>query len=399
MSRSASSLTTRTTSSVLVGKTTAPGVERAWFYETPPPLPNQRAVPEEWRELVRDVEKSGITDGTRRADMFKAWNAKFVGDPCRHTYLCGAPGHLFVYDPPRDADEADEKRPPYRFLPDATTPIRLTTNAYGFRGAPVPFQHQPRTVRIAFIGASTTVSSHYFPYSYPEFIGNWLNLWATQRKLDLKFEVLNAGRESITSTDNVNIVREEVLPLKPDFVLLQLYINDFETTQMRRPRPHPLISDSAARGWGHSSVLYDMVNSHWVQIQEATGLAESYVQYLARNLRDPNAPNAQLAFGMLRQFIARAKAAGVPCGLVLFPMTDAMGPNGSGYPVGFMHDRVRAIGADAHVPCLDLLPAFSSYKDPKTLWVSPFDAHPNAIANRRAAMEMLRAFGGSWQAH
>jgi hypothetical protein len=211
---------------------TAPGVERAWFYETPPPLPNQRAVPEEWRELVRDVEKSGITDGTRRADMFKAWNAKFVGDPCRHTYLCGAPGHLFVYDPPRDADEADEKRPPYRFLPDATTPIRLTTNAYGFRGAPVPFQHQPRTVRIAFIGASTTVSSHYFPYSYPEFIGNWLNLWANQRKLDLKFEVLNAGRESITSTDNVNIVREEVLPLKPDLLVYYEGANQFQLSSV-----------------------------------------------------------------------------------------------------------------------------------------------------------------------
>ena len=123
---------------------TAPGVERAWFYETPPPLPNQRQVPEEWNELVRDVEKSGITEGTRRADMFKAWNSAFVGDPCRHAYLCGAPGHLFVYDPPRDADGTGETRPPYRFLPNATTPIRLTTNAYGFRGPPVPFQRQPK---------------------------------------------------------------------------------------------------------------------------------------------------------------------------------------------------------------------------------------------------------------
>jgi hypothetical protein len=206
----------------------APGVERAWFYETPPPLPNRREVPEEWRQLVRDVEKSGITEGTRRADMFKAWNAAFVGDPCRHAYLCGAPGHLFVYDPPHDADGTGDNRPPYRFLPNATTPVRLTTNAYGFRGPPVPFQHQPRTVRIAFIGASTTVSSHFFPYSYPEFVGNWLNLWAAQRKLDVKFEVLNAGRESITSTDNVNVIREEVLPLKPDLIVYYEGANQFQ---------------------------------------------------------------------------------------------------------------------------------------------------------------------------
>jgi predicted secreted protein len=215
----------------------APGVERAWFYETPPPLPNRREVPEEWRALVRDVEKSGVTEGTRQADMFKAWNSAFVGDPCRHAYLCGAPGHLFVYDPPRDANGAGEKRPPYRFLPNATSPQRLTTNDYGFRGPPVPFQRQPRTVRIAFIGASTTVSSHFFPYSYPEFVGNWLNLWAAQRKLDVKFEVLNAGRESITSTDNVNVVREEVMPLKPDLLVYYEGANQFQLSTMMRGLP------------------------------------------------------------------------------------------------------------------------------------------------------------------
>ncbi len=179
--------------------------------------------------------------------------------------------------------------------------------------------------------------------------------------------------------------------------IVQLFINDFETAQMERPHPHPLISDGAARGWGRSSALYDLASGPWVQIQEATGLAESYAHYLDRNLRDPNAPNAQIAFGMLRQFLEKAKAAGVGVGVVLFPMTDAMGPNGSHYPVGFIHDRARQIAADEGVPYLDLLPAFSTYKDPKTLWVSPFDAHPNAIANKRAAREILRAFADRWR--
>src|SRR5258708_26915338 len=216
----------------------APGVERAWFFADPPPLPNQRPVPEEWQALVRKVEQSGITAGTRRAAMFKAWTAEFVGDPCKHRYRCGAPGHLFVYDPP-----PGEKRPPYRFLPNTTTPLRLTTNDYGFRGPPVPFQRQPKTVRIAFIGASTTVGSHFQPYSYPEFIGNWLNLWAETRKLDLKFEVLNAGRESITSTDNVVIVREEVLPLQPDLLVYYEGANQFDLSAVAAglpPRPSGL---------------------------------------------------------------------------------------------------------------------------------------------------------------
>jgi hypothetical protein len=49
------------------------------------------------------------------------------------------------------------------------------------------------------------------------------------------------------------------------------------------------------------------------------------------------------------------------------------------------------------VPCLDLLPLFSSFRDPRAVWVSPFDAHPNALANRRAAYEILKAFGSVWQ--
>jgi hypothetical protein len=225
----------------------APGVDRAWFFADPPPLPNRRAIPQEWLDLVRKVELSGVTDGTRRADMFKAWNANFVGDPCRHAYLSGAPGHLYLYDPP-----SGEARPPYRFLPNATTPIGLVTNDYGFRGPPVPFARQPRTVRIAFIGASTTVGSHYFPYSYPEFVGNWLNMWAASRKLGVTFEILNAGRESITSSDNVVIVRDEVLPLRPDLLVYYEGANQFDLRTMTPDMPPAQPANAAASAAGGS---------------------------------------------------------------------------------------------------------------------------------------------------
>ena len=230
----------------------ASGVNRAWFFADPPPLPNRRAVSKEWLDLVHKVEQSGITDGTRRADMFKAWNANFVGDPCRHAYLSGAPGHLYVYDPP-----SGEARPPYRFLPNATTPIGLVTNDYGFRGPPVPFARQPRTVRIAFIGASTTVGSHYFPYSYPEFIGGWLNMWAASRKLGVTFEILNAGRESITSSDNVVIVRDEVLPLRPDLLVYYEGANQFDLRTMTSDVP-PAQPVSAAASTAGGSWLTDL---------------------------------------------------------------------------------------------------------------------------------------------
>jgi len=111
-----------------------------------------------------------------------------------------------------------------------------------------------------------------------------------------RYEVLNFGVPGHDMPQHLEVL-EQVLPLKPDFVLLQLYINDFETPQMRRPRPHPLISDSAARGWGVPPCCTTWSTATGCRFRKPTGLAESYVRYLARNLRDPNAPNAQLAFG------------------------------------------------------------------------------------------------------
>ena len=265
-------------------------------------------------------------------------------------------------------------------------PIEVVRNSLGYRDREPP-PKDPNRYRIAVIGDSFTWGQG---IDAPERFSNLI-----EASLGPRYEVLNFGIPGHDMPQHLEVL-DQVLPLAPDFVLLQLYINDFETAAMHRPKPHPLISDSAARGWGRSSVLYDMANGHWVQLQQATGLAESYVHYLQRNLGDPSSPNARMAFGMLRQFVGKAKAANVGVGLVLFPMTDAMGPYGAGYPVGFIHERVRQIAADERIPFLDLLPAFSSYKDPTSLWVSPFDAHPNAMANARAAQEILKAFSPVW---
>lgn len=214
----------------------AEGVQRAWFGENPAPLPNRRPAKPEDVDLIRRVEAGGVTEGTRRSDMFKAWNSAFVGpDPCRHFYLKDAPGQIYVYDPPDG-----EPWPRFRFLPDRTTPIGLVTNEYGFRGPPVPAARQPKTIRIAFIGASTTVSAHNFLYSYPEHVGYWLNRWAAAKKLELRFEVLNAGRESIASPDIAAIMKNEVAPLAPDLVVYYEGANQFFLQTVVPDLPPPL---------------------------------------------------------------------------------------------------------------------------------------------------------------
>jgi len=202
----------------------AEGVDRGWFTSDPPPLPNRTKPPPGWQEFFHYMEAhpSGNSEfGTM--ENFKAYNSVFVGDPCTHRFLRSAPGKLFVYDPPDG-----KSRPPYRFYPDVTLPDHLVTNQIGWRGRPIEVPRRDKTIRIVFVGASTTVDAHWFPFSHPELIGHWLNLWAAKHHPGIHFEVLNAGRESVVPTDLAAIVRTEVLPLRPDLVVYYEGGNSFE---------------------------------------------------------------------------------------------------------------------------------------------------------------------------
>jgi hypothetical protein len=72
---------------------------------------------------------------------------------------------------------------------------------------------------VACIGASTTVCAHHHPVSWPEALQVWLQRWGDSRGFDVRFEVINGGREGIHAADAAAILEEEVLPLAPDYVV------------------------------------------------------------------------------------------------------------------------------------------------------------------------------------
>jgi hypothetical protein len=208
--------------------------------------------------------------------------------------------------------------------------------------------------------------------------------------------VLNFGLPAHNMPEHLDVLTQ-ALGVSPDYVLLQLYINDFETSEMVRPYHYSLLPESMDRALARSSLLYDLVQISWIQLQEGLGLAEGYVHFMDRNLRDPDGPNAKKAFGMLKEFFERAHGAGVGVGAVLFPDTKTIGRRAGSYPYSYLHDDVRQVCSDEEVQCLDLLPMFSTFRDQRAGWVSPFDAHPNAFANREASYYILQAFGSVWQ--
>lgn len=209
----------------------ASSVSRSWFPTSPPPLPNRSTPPPKWQSAVaayRLAPPKPTPYGVLLPDdMFKAWNAAFAGEPCRHPMLAQMPSHqVYLFDP---ADEA--ARPIYRYMPNATTPAGLVTDQIGWRGPPLR-DRKPSTIRIVFVGASTTVEAHETPWSYPELVGHWLGVWAAAHGFDLDIQALNAGREGMTSTDIAAIVRNEVAPMRPDLVVYYEGANQFDLSSI-----------------------------------------------------------------------------------------------------------------------------------------------------------------------
>ena len=196
------------------------GTDRNWFKEDPPPLANRGAVPPDRLERYDDYRRRGIFPP--QADYI--WNRYYLesvrcadSDPFEKF-----PAKVAVFDPPTVT-----VFPRYRFPPNITTAGKLVTNEFGLRGTPLTLAKPPRTVRIAFLGASTTIGYHYFAYSYPERVVHWLNRFAQTNGYNVRFEMLNGGREGLNSHDIAQILKDELLPLDPDIAVYYEGANQF----------------------------------------------------------------------------------------------------------------------------------------------------------------------------
>jgi hypothetical protein len=214
----------------------APGMKAEWFAMSPPPVP-RRPVSQVFTQINQRYAETRLT-----FELFHVYNALFVEQRLCNPYLSRFPGFIFVYDPPSKTEY-----PRYRFPRNEVTPIGLVTNQFGWRGRQIELRKAPNTIRIAFVGASTTVNHHNFPFSYPELAGFFLDKWA-QERFGVHVETINAGREGITSTDIAAVVRDELLPLEPDLVVYYEGSNQFNPASIIRwdkgPPSAPKLTDN-----------------------------------------------------------------------------------------------------------------------------------------------------------
>jgi hypothetical protein len=201
----------------------AVGVRREWFTLDPK---KPTAPP-----IDPELERRYWTGADNELPSVYEWNLEFVrrvvcnGERTDYPYLAAQFRRLtdaFVFESPDGTPY-----PTYRFLRNARYPSGLVTNSFGWRGADLPLNKPNGRIRVAFVGASTTLDAHGDPFSYPEYIGRWLNAWANERFPSVSFDVINAGREGVLSNSIAAIVKQEVLPLRPDLIVYYEGANQF----------------------------------------------------------------------------------------------------------------------------------------------------------------------------
>lgn len=195
------------------GFTAGPDVQGEWIFSNPEELARPEILPEHQTNFENYGYRTNYHYNQFLSDSY------FLTSGIFRAY----PPEVLTYQA-----SWDSIRPIYRYPPSVTLPTGVTTNQFGWRGPEIALQKPENTIRIAAIGASTTVNGHTYPYSYPEFLQHWLNLWSEANNYDVTFEVINAGREGISSPDLAAIVRYELIPMDLDYIIYYEGANQFD---------------------------------------------------------------------------------------------------------------------------------------------------------------------------
>jgi hypothetical protein len=265
-------------------------------------------------------------------------------------------------------------------------------NHWGFREREFSSKPVSGTYRIAIVGDS---------FTYGQGIAvedRFSNILEHQLNRDgRRYEVLNFGRPGAETVDHVQILRDVVLDIEPDFVLLQWFVNDVEGRDSERPRAWRLIpSDTLGAFLHRHSALYYLLNQEWIKFQRRVGLTESYQTYMERQFKDPQTEASREANAALSTFFKICRNRGIAVGVVLFPTLSKH--LGKAYPFAFLLNRVLKMCNEQGVICLDLRKVFASVSPPSRLWANRLDSHPGPLANRLAAESILRTFERVWAA-
>lgn len=258
-------------------------------------------------------------------------------------------------------------------------------NSWGFREREFELEKPRGLYRIAVVGDSLAFGQG---IAEEERFSNVLQTKLNGRS-GRSYQVLNFALPGAETTDELGFLTRAVLDSKPDYILLQWYINDVQGDD-KRDAPHPLtiIPPDLRRG----SVLFYIAHRVLGDIQSRLGWTRSYDQYMTARFGAPNSQASLKAAAAMNTFIEICRKFDIPLGMVLF--SESYFDPGS--RLDFLLERMLEVCKEQRLRCLDTRIALLPLQGDRKLWASRFDPHPSAFANRLVADRLLATFGDTW---
>ena len=226
-------------------------------------------------------------------------------------------------------------------------------NRLGFREREINPIRPEDVYRIAVIGDSLTYGQG---IEENKRFTNLLEQYLNKSGMNGRYEILNFGRPGTETVDHIIILKEFVIDIQPNFVLLQWYVNDAEGhNKDGRPWFHRLIPSDMIVGFLHDHfALFYLLNQQWHKIQPKFDLGSgyNYTEYMIKRFKNPNSKDSREARKALQEFIELCERNRIPVGIVIFPeLTEDLLAS---YPLGFLLDQVLLVCEERGTPCLDL---------------------------------------------
>ncbi len=280
-------------------------------------------------------------------------------------------------------------------------------NALGFRGAEVPAAKPPAKLRVLVLGDS---------FTYGIGVADDETFSVRLEALDPRFEVLNTGVNGYGTAQELLLLRDQGLALRPDVVVVVFFWNDLANNYLRDfPRfrlvagelvwPEPMAVEKRAekgperRAWLRHSRVYrfasDRLKIVGYRLKLLLGIPLESREFL--DLGDREAA-WQLTAALLREIRDRAASIGARTLVVSMPdqvqvetSVSVLGLEPEEYEV---QARLRELCEAAGIPFLDLIPALEAGQVPgEPLYYAKdrhLRAHGHVLVARALAQELDR---------
>jgi hypothetical protein len=213
-----------------------------------------------------------------------------------------------------------------------------------------------------------------------------------------QYEVLNISRAGQGTADELVVLKEVVLPLDPDFIIIQWLPNDFRdglrvwrTSELPRLISNPDLHKKLQR----NSALYFLLNNQWLNLRPLFG-GEIFntAEEMMLPFLNPGSEEEQLTTQPMVELLAALNDSGKDFSVILHPLL--LPEMGREYQMQPMHDAVIQRCQNVGARCLDLTPIFVALGPDynfKELGVNRFDMHPGSDANQMVADYLLQQLG------